>query len=724
MPFYRRMKYPLACVAWLLALGPLAAAPTQLEDPPEPFVPKQAASEADRARLEAVSLFAAGRTEQQAGNLPAALRLYQRALRFDPRSTDILREIVEVARELDRHDEALRYALLAVEAAPDDVELALGLADFLIKKRDFANALRLYEKARTQLPAKERQSFAYLELVMQIGRLNYVTDHAAAAANAFAEIMGALAKPAEFELTSAQVKGLQGTRGANYVLFAEAFLDANRPDDAERAYEKAEVAAPNPPVHAYRQARVLAARQSWQPALDRLQSYFDAHESSEDAAPYALLGELYKGLNRSGELLGRLEALRAADPKNGPLTYALADAYLAAEQWTKAEPLYVELAGRRAPGEAYRQLIQVYRRTDRLDPLLDALAAVVERSGGLESVRAEVEKIATDAKLVERLTALVRERMKAAAAEQPTYAALAVAQICLLAKQYEPAGEFFEAVLKTRPKAAAELVQAWALGLLTDDQYEPAARLLRRSIADRLVPNDSPAFYNLLSFALEMCGQTDEALEAAKKAIELSDEPAARAHSRVPWILYHAGRYPAAEAAYRALLERFDADFRSGDVREVMRESRLNLSHIFVLQRKFPQAEEWLEQVLDEFPDDSGAMNDLGYLWADQGKNLDRALQMIQRAVADEPDNWAYRDSLGWALYRLGRYDEALVEMKRAAADRKADGEIHDHLGDILAALKQPDAAREAWNKALDLLRANDEKGLRSKIEAKLKKLP
>ena len=60
--------------------------------------------------------------------------------------------------------------------------------------------------------------------------------------------------------------------------------------------------------------------------------------------------------------------------------------------------------------------------------------------------------------------------------------------------------------------------------------------------------------------------------------------------------------------------------------------------------------------MLDEFPDDAGAMNDLGYLWADQDKNLQRARRMIRKAVDAEPDNAAYRDSLGWVLFRLGRY--------------------------------------------------------------------
>ena len=133
-----------------------------------------------------------------------------------------------------------------------------------------------------------------------------------------------------------------------------------------------------------------------------------------------------------------------------------------------------------------------------------------------------------------------------------------------------------------------------------------------------------------LAGALEMSGRTDEAIEAARKAAELQkDSP--RFASRVAWIQYHAKRYDAARQSYLALLEKFDKNHDSPEVREVMRDARLVLSNICVIEGKMAEAEEWLEQVLDEFPEDVGALNDLGYLWADAGKHLERALQMIQR---------------------------------------------------------------------------------------------
>ncbi len=106
------------------------------------------------------------------------------------------------------------------------------------------------------------------------------------------------------------------------------------------------------------------------------------------------------------------------------------------------------------------------------------------------------------------------------------------------------------------------------------------------------------------------------------------------------------------------------------------------MSALCVVQGRMDEAEEWLQQVLDEYPDDVGANNDLGFLWADENKHLDRALKMIAAAVAAEPENRAYRDSLGWVFYRLGRFPEAVAELEKAVDEKQPDGTVLDHLGD------------------------------------------
>lgn len=116
-----------------------------------------------------------------------------------------------------------------------------------------------------------------------------------------------------------------------------------------------------------------------------------------------------------------------------------------------------------------------------------------------------------------------------------------------------------------------------------------------------------------------------------------------------------------------------------------------------------PDAETLLEGLLDIDPNFAPALNYLGYMWADQGENLDQALRLVRQAVALEPDNGAYIDSLGWAHYQLGQYDEARGYLERAAKIVGDDAIVFEHLGDLYRALDEVQDAREAYERSLDL---------------------
>jgi tetratricopeptide (TPR) repeat protein len=206
---------------------------------------------------------------------------------------------------------------------------------------------------------------------------------------------------------------------------------------------------------------------------------------------------------------------------------------------------------------------------------------------------------------------------------------------------------------------------------------------------------------------------------AARSAAE-AGEKMPRIMSRLPWVLYHAKRYDEAVSSYIELIGKLEAMKDVREARDVIRESRLVISNICVLQKRVPEAEEWLEQVLDEFPEDAGALNDLGYLWADQNKNLDRALDMVTRAVEQEPNNTSFRDSLGWVYYRLNRSEDAVRELKKAADDPNPDSVILDHLGDAYLQLKQTDNALASWKRALEGLGPDHEPELKQKIQDKI----
>ena len=111
------------------------------------------------------------------------------------------------------------------------------------------------------------------------------------------------------------------------------------------------------------------------------------------------------------------------------------------------------------------------------------------------------------------------------------------------------------------------------------------------------------------------------------------------------------------------------------------------------------------------------AYNYLGYMWADHNMQLDEAEEMIKRALEIEPNNGSYLDSLGWAEFRKGQFDQALADLLRAAKSMgREDPVVFEHIGDTYLNLDRVPEALEAWQKALALDPKN--KKLAEKIES------
>lgn len=144
-------------------------------------------------------------------------------------------------------------------------------------------------------------------------------------------------------------------------------------------------------------------------------------------------------------------------------------------------------------------------------------------------------------------------------------------------------------------------------------------------------------------------------------------------------------------------------------------------------------SQQTLLDVLKLTPQDPGANNDLGYVWAEDGINLDRAENMVRIAVQAEPDNSSFLDSLGWVLYKRGKFDEARQQFEQAVgpsdapfASLSADPVVLDHLGDTLYRLHNSDRAVSLWQKAQERVAATGDDGrpdvvkLRDSLRVKL----
>ena len=133
---------------------------------------------------------------------------------------------------------------------------------------------------------------------------------------------------------------------------------------------------------------------------------------------------------------------------------------------------------------------------------------------------------------------------------------------------------------------------------------------------------------------------------------------------------------------------------------------------------QWAKAEPDFQKAIDLNPNEPLILNYLGYSWVDRNEHIDQALDLIKKAVSLKPDDGYYVDSLGWAYFRMGRFDDAVQQLEHAVELKAADPTINDHLGDAYWRAGRKLEAQFQWSTALS---SKPEPEDVSKIEAKLK---
>jgi len=138
--------------------------------------------------------------------------------------------------------------------------------------------------------------------------------------------------------------------------------------------------------------------------------------------------------------------------------------------------------------------------------------------------------------------------------------------------------------------------------------------------------------------------------------------------------------------------------------------SELRFARVFQLEGldKVNDSIAELRKLVADRPGDPAATNALGYTLVDRTRQHKEGLKLIEDALAQTPDSGAVLDSMGWALHRLGRNEDALGYLERAKR-RINDPEVDLHLGEILLALNRKSDARDVWAKASERYPDNDE---------------
>jgi len=207
-------------------------------------------------------------------------------------------------------------------------------------------------------------------------------------------------------------------------------------------------------------------------------------------------------------------------------------------------------------------------------------------------------------------------------------------------------------------------------------------------------------------------GETDTAFSTLMDAIE--------AHPQSYMLPNTLGDLYRQEEIYRDAIEAYDLALERMEANESVSKGWLINFHRAVTYMELDEwnaAEADFRTALDIAGQTPFLLNYLGYSLADRNIKLDEAEALIRDAVTAEPNNGMYVDSLGWVLYRQGRYEEALEQLELAVRLMSPDPVVIDHLGDAYWKTGRQDYAHEQWEIALEL--AKDEK-LIKRIQRKL----
>lgn len=719
------------------------------DEEPVPANPKVPEDSSHRERRKAITWQLTGqlhlsRAEGHPEQLTKAEECFRKAISADPkflRSYQMLVSLLISGTVSDEKiEEARKVSFQAAEQFPEGFTLVRQLAGVLTRRR-VEDGIGILNSALS-LKTLEPKSVTYFQIQRDLGTFYRLSGKSSQSFEAYKSVFDAVTQTEPALLNDEQRKQVMGDPAALFEEMGEVFLANKKPELALAAFDKAaEVRGSRNATHSYNLAQIFRETGKPQQGLDELQKYFDSQLQSRGRGAYQLLKDLLTDLKRESELTERLEAMRERDRQNATLRYYLAEQYVAQKKYAEAETTILNGQTEARDPVALVGLIPVYRGLKKPEPLLDlmlkgkATLPDPEETERLASLDAESrslvirfgkerEELTHDSEAMDLLIKLGQDWGKGDEPKLQFPQAWVLGELCGMADRWDEANTFYRKAIESRNDPPYQLYAELGQIFMNADRYDDAIKLFQEVVnhpSSTLQESRWRALYSL-SFALEFAGRTMEALAAAqesKSLVEQADiEPAISAlHAQIAWIHYHSHNLDEAIRVYEETLKQYPRDQR------IQENSRFSLSAIYVLKQDYVKGEALLQEVLDKDPDNSQANNDLGYLWADQNKNLEKAHEMIQKALTNEPDNAAYLDSLGWVLFRLGKLEEAASKLEQACGMKRGDDPtLRDHLGDCYAKMGKTEEARKSWQQGLDLMikkKSKDEK-LRKSLREKL----
>ncbi len=383
-----------------------------------------------------------------------------------------------------------------------------------------------------------------------------------------------------------------------------------------------------------------------------------------------------------------LEALPGGKGAEAPARIAYARVAAAAGDPDRANATIAALREEAPDNDRYAiYQATLLRSLGRIDEGLDVLRTQLARHPGNADLRAVYARLLVGAKRLESARAQFEKLLESAPDRLQERYALAL--LLLQMDHRDEAERHLRVLVDTAPGSSRGYQDAsFYLGQIAEARKEPdeAIRWYRRVQAGQHYV-DAQIRIGALYAAEGAVDKAEAHLGAVRRTSRQDDIRLYRAEAE---ILARAKRYEDALRVYDLALESYpdDADLLYSRAMVAVRADRLD------------EAEEGFRAVLAREPDNADALNALGYTLADRTDRYQEAYALIKRAYELKPNDHYIIDSLGWVLYRMGRHEEAVRQLRRALQIRP-DPEIAAHLGEVLWVLGRREEARAVWDQAL-----------------------
>ena len=251
-----------------------------------------------------------------------------------------------------------------------------------------------------------------------------------------------------------------------------------------------------------------------------------------------------------------------------------------------------------------------------------------------------------------------------------------------------------------QPRQSAKLGHLCVQYMLSINQPEERVRpILLRML--EVEPDHIPARSQLLAYAARR-DDIEEMVSICSEGIDYTPEVLAYYYYKGIGLAVYMNRPEEALETYRQAIRQVT----EGSDAEMVADIYTAMGDLLHEQGKAAEAYACYDSALQYKPDNILVLNNYAYFLAEEGGDLERAEQMSRRTIEAEPDNATYLDTYAWILYKLQRYEEALVYMERAlVAQVKPSDVLYEHAGDICHQLGNKAKALDYWYNALDLQR-------------------